>query len=67
MPQDSPGIQFAKLVRRMRDAQNRYFKIQTVSNLERAKALERQVDKFIESLNIPKDGQMQNQEMFPGH
>ena len=36
---------FRDLVRRMRDAQREYFKTRSHSSLERAKALEREVDK----------------------
>ncbi len=51
----SRGIQFAILVRQMRNAQAKYFKVKTSVNLERAKLLEKRVDDVIKSLNIPPD------------
>ena len=54
-PISSRGIQFAILVRQMREAQTKYFKTKTSINLDRARSLERRVDDVIKSLNIPPD------------
>jgi hypothetical protein len=51
----SRGIQFAILVRQMRNAQTKYFKVKTSVNLERAKLLEKRVDDIIKTLNLPPD------------
>jgi hypothetical protein len=43
---------FLVLVKKMRDAQKRYFKLQTQQNLEVAKKLERQVDIMLEDIQV---------------
>lgn len=60
----SRGIQFAILVRQMRNAQTKYFRIKTSTNLERAKLLEKRVDDVIKSLNLPPDVDPQTKMLY---
>lgn len=53
------GMQFAVLVRQMRNAQKKYFSSQNSINLGRAKELERKVDDVLRSLNLPPDADPQ--------
>lgn len=59
MEMSSRGIQFAIIVRQMRNAQKKYFKNKTSIDLERARALERKVDDIIKTLNLPPDADPQ--------
>lgn len=43
-------IQFAGLVKNMRDAQKQYFRMRTPNYLERSKALEKEVDSQAEKI-----------------
>lgn len=58
-PISTRGMQFAVLVRQMRNAQKKYFKNRTSIDLGRARELERRVDDVLKSLNLPPDADPQ--------